>query len=281
VKSYLRILRDQNHPLRFLLSRILMATGLSKRFLIDRPGYKLRFYPTPRTAELWIDLSAPRPEEPFTEAYLKPGDTVVDIGANIGELTLRFAGIVGSGGRVVAIEAHPRIFGYLEGNVAVNDVPNVQCFNYAVSNAGGTIRFSDNRWDELNSIVTSGGSVPTVEVPAIRLDDLPVKFERIDLLKIDVEGAEKFVLEGAGATLEKTACVYFESNEQHYRRNGYSCRELYAMFASRRFTVYRFVDGKGFTRIDGEYSSTSNENLIAVREPSLLGGRTGLAVRNS
>jgi hypothetical protein len=106
-------------------------------------------------------------------------------------------------------------------------------------------------------------------------------FERIDLLKIDVEGAEKFVLEGAGATLEKTACVYFESNEEHFRKNGYSCAELHRMFSSRGFGVYRLDEGRGFVPVGEGYVSTVNENLVAVRDPAPLERRTGLSVLNS
>ncbi len=273
--GYLEILRKQRHPVRFLLSRALMKSGLSHHLTIPRDGYNLRFYPTPRTAELWIDRSAPRVEEPFIEAYLKPGDTVIDIGANIGELALRISGLVGAGGRVIAIEAHPRIFGYLEGNVAANRAANIECLNYAVSNSGGTIRFSDNRWDELNSIVSGPEEVPHVEVPAIRLDDLPRSLPRVDLLKIDVEGAEKFVLEGAGEMLRRTGCVYFESNESHFARNGYSCAGLFTLFAFHGFRIFRPEGENALSPLPAGYSSRVNENLIAARDPDALLRRTG------
>lgn len=276
--GYLDILRKQRHPARFLLSRALMKSGLSHHLTIARDGYILRFYPTPRTAELWIDPSAPRVEEPFIEAYLKPGDTVIDIGANIGELALRISGLVGAGGRVIAIEAHPRIFGYLEGNVAANRAANIGCLNYAVSNSGGTIRFSDNRWDELNAIVSGPEAVPHVEVEAIRLDDLPRPPSRVDLLKIDVEGGEKFVLEGAGSTLGHTECVYFESNETHFARNGYSCAGLFALFASHGFRLFRPAGENALSLLPAGYSSSVNENLVAARDPDALLRRTGYSL---
>ena len=95
-----------------------------------------------------------------------------------------------------------------------------------------------------------------------------------------MEGAEKFVLEGAAASLAKTACVYFESNEAHYRRNGYAGSDLYAIFRSRGFTVFRFEEGMGFSEVGEGYSSGVNENLVAVREPSLLERRTGMPTGN-
>ena len=85
-----------------------------------------RFYPTTRTASVWLDRTKIRNDEVrFLRAYLREGDTYVDVGANIGELVLTAASAVGGGGRIVAIEAHPIIFKYLTGNVALNRIQNI------------------------------------------------------------------------------------------------------------------------------------------------------------
>jgi FkbM family methyltransferase len=275
MKSYLSIVRGQKRPVRFIASRALMALGLSERITIPRGEYRLRFYPTPRIAEIWIDADATgqdRTEEAFLRAYLRKGDTIVDIGANVGEVALLTAALVGPAGRVFAVEAHPRIYRYLEGNVALNDAENIRTFNTAVSDSVGAVQFSDDRWDEMNAIVKSGSGL---SVPCTTLDALPIDSPRIDLLKIDVEGAEKLVLKGGPATLAKSSCVYFESNEEHFRRNGYSCGELFGMFVSSGFTLYAAGKEKTLTRVPEGHVSRTNENLIAARDARDLSARTG------
>src|SRR4051794_2822301 len=65
--------------------------------------------------------------------YVRPGDTVIDVGANIGSLTLPMAGLVGPQGRVVAVESHPATFNLLCAHLALNGIEHVRPFNAFVS----------------------------------------------------------------------------------------------------------------------------------------------------
>ena len=99
-RKWSRIIANQEHPLRFLISRLLMWTGLSRFLLNRREGYTLRFYPSSLTARIWVEPESRQRTERFFRDYLRQGDTVIDIGANIGTMALEAGRRVGDDGRV-------------------------------------------------------------------------------------------------------------------------------------------------------------------------------------
>lgn len=138
--------------------------------------------------------------------FCEPGAVVVDVGANIGEMTFHFARSVGSQGRVFAFEPIPFLADAVARTAAINGMTQVTVANAAVSSQAGTLHI-EAEYDK-NNIVDSGGSRVTVEatnksvpVATVVLDDwlLPQlgEDESISLLKIDVEGHELPVLLGA------------------------------------------------------------------------------------
>lgn len=184
------------------MSRVLWYTQLSKWLVIDRGDNRLRFFPTGSSATIWISPEKRRADEKFIDEYLRPGDVFLDVGANIGTSTLVAAAIVGKSGKVYSVEAHPRIYQYLRANVALNSFYHVQLFNAAVGNTEGTVQFSDKYSDTMNHVVADNG----IRVPLRTLNQLLSGDEltSIELLKIDVEGYEKFVIQGASSVLPVT-----------------------------------------------------------------------------
>jgi FkbM family methyltransferase len=143
---------------------------------------------------------------------LSPGETAVDVGANIGYMTSLFAHRVGQSGRVESFEPHPRIFARLEANVALNQPAsaNIRLHNVALGsreevthlvepdifglNEGASMIVADAQIDSLQ------GSGKKFEVKVLRLD-AALAVSKIGLLKIDVEGFEGKVLAGADQLL--------------------------------------------------------------------------------
>jgi len=130
----------------------------------------------------------------------KPGDTVVDLGANIGYFTLLMSKLVGPSGRVISIEAAPKAAGILRGNIAANGCRNVDVREVAVAEKPGEIKLFHSRWGDTNTgaatLVEGRGSarfdvVKTDTLLNILADDAP----RVSFIKIDIEGAELSVLE--------------------------------------------------------------------------------------
>ncbi len=130
---------------------------------------------------------------------LKPGSTVVDVGANIGYFSLLAAISVGQQGSVHAIEALPSTRRLLRRNLASNQMSNIRVHAVAASDREGLVEMFRARPAFIGSSSTKAGAVSEGAVPSARLDDLLAEVEpgRVTLLKVDVEGDEAAVLRGA------------------------------------------------------------------------------------
>jgi FkbM family methyltransferase len=274
-RQMLQVLREQKRPARFLISRALMRTGTSRFLSIRMEGLTIPFQPTALSAALWIDASERHADEEFLRRYLKPGDAVIDVGANIGHLALTASARVGAQGVVYAIEPHPRTFKYLMANVELNRAQNVKALNTAVGHTIGQVLFSDSRSDDQNSVVVNR---PGIEVPITRLDDLAIAEDLIALLKVDVEGFEKPVLEGASAVLARTLAVYIESWDTHFARFGYVSGDLFRLLRSSGFELFRFVSESRIARLAVTHASQHCENLLGLRNCDDFLLRTGFEI---
>ncbi len=219
--------------------------------------YKLRFFPSKLSADFWSDPSAERWEDRLLRAYLKQGDTVVDVGANIGTETLTAAVMVGGGGRVIAIEPHPRIFGYLLQNIASNGCTNIEPIQVAIAETEGILSMSDDLLDTSNAMNPTG----PLAVSAKPLDVVLEQFAplEVDLLKVDVEGYEYSALRSAGVTLKKVQCVYCE--HINARRFGRNKEDLITLLAAAGFEASHMVG--------------DDQNLLAFRDRDAFMRRTG------
>jgi FkbM family methyltransferase len=136
---------------------------------------------------------------------IEAGDVVLDIGANIGYYTLIFAKCVGRRGHVVAFEPEPGNFALLQENVVANGYRNVSLFRLAVSDRAGRARLyldADNAGD--SRMYDSHDGRPSVDIETVRLDDhLGSSLGRIDLVKMDIQGAEPAALHGMLGLLKK------------------------------------------------------------------------------
>jgi len=149
----------------------------------------------------------------------RPGDVVVDAGAHIGAFTLLAAHRVGPAGKVLAFEPNPLQRDRLARNVATNGLAQVDVRAEALSDHDGRalLHLSDDETRSGNASLAAGhGSAGAVPVDLIRLDDLRdlLGLGCVDLIKLDVEGAEADVIAGASATID--ACrpaIVFEVND--------------------------------------------------------------------
>lgn len=139
------------------------------------------------------------------QGLVRPGDLVVDCGANIGEFALACAA---EGATVLAFEPDPREFAALVANAET--MPGIQPFHCALWNAAGTLPFFDKNDTGDSSLIDPGGSEGAIMVDTVRLDSidaLPAAPHRIRLLKVEAEGGEPEVLEGCGDLLARTDYV--------------------------------------------------------------------------
>jgi FkbM family methyltransferase len=143
----------------------------------------------------------------FYDYTPRGGDVVFDIGAGIGAETLLFARGVGASGRVVSVEAHPRTYRRLVDLCTVNGLSNVTPLQMAASDTDGKAVISDLAHHLQNTVLESEGR--GIEVPTRRIDTLAADLgiTRIDLLKMNIEGAERQAIQGVGTLLGATRRV--------------------------------------------------------------------------
>ncbi len=144
----------------------------------------------------------------FRDRVLGPGMVAVDVGANLGFHTLGMARRVGPTGRVHAFEPDPHHFRLLARAVAESGCTNVELHEAAVSDTAGTAQLflaAANRGD--NRLVAAAESRAHVSVRTVPVDDVVAPEPRVDLIKIDAQGAEVEVLRGMRATLRDRAGV--------------------------------------------------------------------------
>lgn len=148
--------------------------------------------------------------------FVREGAVVVDVGANLGSHTLFFAKAVGPKGKVVAFEPQRFVHGLLVANMATNGVAHVDCRREAVGAAPGEVTMPAlDPGARVNFGAAAVGSGEGERVPLVTVDGLDLS--RCDLLKIDVEGLETAVLDGARATIAKFRPTLFVENDTRER----------------------------------------------------------------
>jgi FkbM family methyltransferase len=206
----------------------------------------------------------------WLQRRLRPGDTFVDVGANIGYFSVLAAQLVGPTGRVVAVEASRPFMDRVELNARLNGITNIRPAHVAVSDKQQTLTFilASSHNMGANSIVPWDG--PTESVFDIEAYPLPEVLESDEIakarvIKIDVEGAEGSVVRGMAPMLNKLrpdAEVTVEVTPERMAQLGDSVEELLETMTSRGFHVYRLAN---------EYAAASY--------PSALSGPSAVPVR--
>ncbi len=161
--------------------------GLAEKYLRDANDY-------------WFHIYKP-----------KPGDTIVDIGAGRGEDTLAFSSSTSAPGRVWAIEPHPVSFAALQCFCSLNRLLNVAPLNYACIDRAANLQIETLPVWESNYVFSGKPTESSYPVQGVTFDELCVKYsiDRIDFLKMNIEGAERLALPGCQSALSRTryACI--------------------------------------------------------------------------
>jgi FkbM family methyltransferase len=217
-------------------------------------------------------------ESALIEQILRPGMTVVDVGANHGMFSLEAAHLVGREGVVHAFEPAPHTRALLLSNLDVNGLTTVRVFPEALGEKPGTARLRVHR--EMSGLNTLAAHDVTwnhqvlvadeiVEVPVTTLDAHAQVhgLERIDFLKIDVEGFELGVLRGARGLLraQRIDRIMLEIGDLTYTNAGVEPAEILAELASLNYPLYRITPDGELGEIIHSFPSTSfSANFFAV-----------------
>jgi FkbM family methyltransferase len=177
-------------------------------------------------------------------SHLREGMTVMDVGAHVGFYSLLISRAVGPSGKVYAFEPVPEIFACLKEHIALNNATNVIPIPIALSDEKGSAKMS----------VKGGGSSlfrrvsdEFVEVQVERLDDFVEreKIERVDAIKLDVEGAELKVIRGADKTIRRDKPILMvEIQAATLQAAGTTPEELFENIISYGYNAFVIRHGK-------------------------------------
>ncbi|GHC04770.1 FkbM family methyltransferase [Cerasicoccus arenae] len=202
----------------------------------------------------------------FLLHFLRDEDVFIDVGANVGSYTVLACAVVGAHG--YAFEPIPTTYSRLVDNVRLNKMEDiVVCINKGVGAEKGELKFTSGR-DTMNHAISEGEqeqAVDMISVPVTRLDDELANVSPA-LMKIDVEGYEWPVLQGADSILDSSSlkCLILETNELGMRY-GYDESLIINLLTSKGFQAYSYDP---FMRKLTPLKSGSSEkgNTIFIRD---------------
>jgi FkbM family methyltransferase len=240
-------------------------------------GYRMRLRPSQDAHERQLFFSGTY--EPGTlallDAVLRPGDVMVDVGANLGIMTLHAAKCVGPSGRVIALEPHPVYFNRLREHIEMNAISNIEPFNIAA----GTFQETRAIFDVPSNIGRSSLISPDCDhviggaVKVQSLDDhlAATGVAEVRFLKIDVEGFEAEVVAGALKTIRRTSVISMECDPQLPTSGLDPFFALKAIMETGMYECFGFRDTKfcpsPLVKItdQGHWLSIKHENAIFIR----------------
>ncbi len=220
-----------------------------------------------RSLDLYGEFSAG--EAAAFGRLLRPGDVAVDVGANIGCHTVAMARRVGETGFVIAVEPQRLLHQMLCANVALNGMVNVLALHQALGAAPGVIRvpvLDPGRVQNFGGLGLDRDDAAGEPVPVRRLDDLGLR--RCRLIKIDVEGMESQVLDGARQTVARLRPLLYVENDRVGKSAG-----LMRRIAGLRYRMYwhcppLFNPDNHDRRRDNVFGNIVSRNLLCVPRES-------------
>jgi len=182
----------------------------------------LNLYDTGLSKQLFFyDYREPNCTE-LTKKLLKPGMTILEIGANIGYYTMIESKAIGKKGIIHAFEPSSKNFEFLEKNVSLNNYDDrVKLYNSAVSNVSGTTKlFTPKKMNRSNMLSDNGGKYESVK--SVIIDDFFGKFFNPNFIRMDVEGFEYYIFDGMINTLKrsKNCIIYMEYHPYLIDKDG-------------------------------------------------------------
>jgi FkbM family methyltransferase len=257
VRRVLGVLDHQTHR-----SPVTVRWEMDDLVIVDVGGVRLALDGADASVSDQIVAGSYEPHVAVTlDRVLRHGDVFVDVGANVGFHTVRGSRAVGARGRVVAVEANPENARLIAHTVDLNGLTNVEILPFALSAERGHVTFGTH-------IGSNGGFLGTdadiratgwgTLVPTFPLDALGL--ERVSVMKIDVEGAEGLVIDGAIRTIERdrpTIVMEF-SSEMTGRVSGIDPAEHLRRFEDRGYSIAVIDRTTGEPRPD-----TSVDDLLA------------------
>ena len=180
----------------------------------------------------------------IAKCILKPGDEIVEVGANVGTETFSFSDLVGNNGTVYAFEPLPANYEVVKNNILLNNITNIKLETIAISDKEGEFSFEVPKAinSGMGKILVAGANAresETIKIKALPLDHYINDFKRPKLLALDTEGHEPYVLKGATEVINKfRPYIIVEAAEKRLKSSASSIAELYKILKDMNYEVY-------------------------------------------
>jgi len=240
-------------------------------------GLSIYAYPGNETSRAIFVTGNYEPNEFFfLSQVIRPGMTFIDAGANMGLYSLFAAQKVAEHGTVLAIEPSTREGSRLSKNVKINSLSNVRLIRNAVSDSCSDVELliADDEWSGHNTLGAFAYDTPLARkemVQTVSLDDIAVRegLSRVDIIKMDIEGAELHALKGAAGILERfQPLLLLELADRALCHQGSSSSEVWDFFYQRRYRIFAFDPTTGLLVPARQQPYYDSENVVAVPESS-------------
>ncbi len=207
------------------------------------------------------------------DRVLQPGMVFLDAGANEGIYTLFASAKVGPKGRVIAVEPSPRELAQLHANLRLNETKNVEVVEQALAERIGTLRLrlAEERHSGQNTLgefaypdVIAAGEI---QVAATTIDQMirELELKMLDVIKLDLEGAEIRALAGASRSLEKfKPLVLVEALDSALRKQQGSTADLLALLESASYEIFAIDDETGRPLPYRQQGMKLSSNIVAT-----------------
>ena len=213
-------------------------------------------------------------------AALRPGMVFCDVGANIGHNSVIASRLVGKTGHVWSFEPNPAVFEELQSNIRLNRCRNVTCFNLALGSRAMRAPLYLSAHDVASSLArTAHTTSTTVEVAVETLDDLARQhgIGRVDLIKIDAEGAELPIIQGARHLIEQCTPALILELSDHFEAFSYSRDDFCRALAGMEYGLFAVSESRPLERYARSDTPAEFEDVLAVHRSRLeLFRATGL-----
>lgn len=265
MKSILRALIPRSLRDRIHLSRVRKQVSRFAPYITERTysGHRRRIQISDEVGRGWYDHDWGELAEValLKNGKLRAGATVFDCGAHQSVVALMLAEVVGSEGKVIAVEGSEHNAHISQKNVELNNCSNVTVLHAAISDANGKIQFMD----ELNGSVSAHGIGTWVE--ALTIDELSVRHGPPDVLFIDIEGYEGHALRGATETLKLLPDCYIEVHLGFgLEKAGGSAKQIVSFFDRSKYDLFFWVSDQDKPQplVDLELLPTVRFFLVAL-----------------
>jgi FkbM family methyltransferase len=223
------------------------------------------------SAALYFNSMPDFREMSFIKKYLRPGDTFLDVGANVGVYTLLAASLVGPDGTVHAFEPGSKALGYLYENISLNKLSNVHVHELALSDRAGDAQLVAGGDDCVASLVAEAGDTPAsgaTKITCVTLDDY-LRDATFAMAKLDIEGAEPMALRGAVQHLQRGNPPVLQIEMDGYsKKYGVETHDFVAELAGLGYDVGMYDSTRNTIEFTNEPWTHGALNVIAVKRNS-------------